>query len=57
LATAIRDGGEIFPVGVREQARQVAANLPPIIDTLQALTERSAGGLGRTLSKPMFRRD
>jgi hypothetical protein len=57
LATAIRDGGEIFPVGVREQARQVAANLPPIIDTLQALTERSAGGLGRTLSKPMLRRD
>jgi len=56
LATAIRDGGEIFPVGVREQARQVAA-IPPIIDTLQALTERIAGGLGRTLSKPMFRRD
>jgi hypothetical protein len=39
-AEAIRDGGEIFPIGVREQARQLADSLPTIIQTLQALSER-----------------
>jgi hypothetical protein len=39
-AEAIRDGGEIFPVGVREQARQLAGSLPLMIQTLQSLSER-----------------
>lgn len=39
-AEAILGGGEIFPVGVREQARQATATLPLVIDTLQALSER-----------------
>ncbi|HEY8618246.1 hypothetical protein [Phenylobacterium sp.] len=39
-AEAIRDGGDIFPVGVREQARQLAEALPLAMQTLQALSER-----------------
>lgn len=39
-AQAVCDGGEIFPVGVREQARQLTATLPQVLRTLQALTER-----------------
>ena len=39
-AEAIRDGGDIFPVGVREHARQLAGSLPHSLLTLQALTER-----------------
>ena len=39
-ATRIVEGGEIFPVGVREQARQLAATLPQAMQTLQALSER-----------------
>jgi hypothetical protein len=39
-AEAIRDGGDIFPIGVREQARQLAESLPNVIQTLQALSER-----------------
>jgi hypothetical protein len=39
-AEKIAEGGEIFPVGVREQARQLAASLPLTMQTLQALSER-----------------
>jgi hypothetical protein len=39
-AEKIRDGGDLFPVGVREQARQVGAMLPQVILTLQSLSER-----------------
>lgn len=39
-AEALRDGGDIFPVGVREQARQLAANLPQTMQTMRALSQR-----------------
>lgn len=39
-AEAIRDGGEVFPVGVREEARQLADSLPLVMQTLQSLSER-----------------
>lgn len=55
-AVAIRDGGEIFPVGVREQARQLANNLPLLIDTLQALSERRVNELSRGAPNPLFKR-
>ena len=54
-ATAIRDGGDIFAVGVREQARQLAATLPLMIDTLQALSERRVNELNRG-TNPIFKR-
>lgn len=39
-AEALRDGGELFPVGVREQARQLADNLPQCMQTMRALSQR-----------------
>jgi hypothetical protein len=39
-AEKIREGGETFPVGVREQARQLASSLPQTMLTLQALSDR-----------------
>ena len=39
-AEAIASGGDVFPVGVREQARRLAAELPPLSQNLQALSER-----------------
>lgn len=56
-ATEIRDGGDIFAVGIREQARQLAANLPSLIDTLQALSERRVSELARGTPNPLFKRD
>lgn len=39
-AEALRDGGDIFPIGVREQARQLADNIPLAVNTMRALTQR-----------------
>lgn len=39
-AEAIRDGGGVFPVGVREEARQLIEALPLVMQNLQSLSER-----------------
>jgi hypothetical protein len=54
-AEAIRDGGEIFPVGVREQARQLAARLPQTTDTLRALTDRHLRQVTGAPVQPVWR--
>jgi len=56
-AEAIRDGGDIFPVGVREQARQLAAALPLTMQTLQALSERRLRQVTGEPAPPVWRRD
>jgi hypothetical protein len=56
-AEAIRDGGDIFPVGVREQARQVAAGLPLTMQTLQALSERRLRAVTGGPAPPVWRRE
>lgn len=55
-AEAIRDGGEIFPVGVREQARQLAAMLPLTMQTLQALTDRHVSQVIGGPTPPVWKR-
>jgi hypothetical protein len=55
-AEAIRDGGDIFAVGVREQARQLAASLPLMIQTLQSLTERHLRQVIGGPAPPIWRR-
>jgi hypothetical protein len=54
-AEAIRDGGEIFPIGVREQARRLAEDLPLIVATLQALSERHLMDVTREPVPPVWR--
>lgn len=54
---AIRDGGDIFPVGVREQARQLSASLPLVIDTLQALAERRVREITGAPIPPIWKGD
>lgn len=54
-AEAIRDGGEIFPIGVREQARQLADNLPNVMQTLQALSERHLREITHEPVPPVWR--
>lgn len=56
-AEAIRDGGEIFPVGVREQARQLADALPLTMQTLQALSERRLRDVAGGPAPPVWRRE
>lgn len=56
-AEAIRDGGEAFPVGVREQARQLADALPLTMQTLQALSERHLRQVTGGPAPPVWRRD
>jgi hypothetical protein len=53
----IRDGGELFPVGIREQARQLAAVLPQIMLTLQSLTERHVREVTHEPMPPVWGRD
>lgn len=54
-AEAVRDGGDIFPVGVREQARQLAASLPLTMQTLQALSERRLREVTGAPAPPVWR--
>lgn len=56
-AEAVRDGGDIFPVGVREQARQLAASLPLTMQTLQALSERRLREVTGAPAPPVWRSD
>lgn len=54
-ACAIRDGGEIFPIGVREQARQLSDVLPLAMQNLQALSERHVRDITRSLPPPVWK--
>jgi hypothetical protein len=54
-AEAIRDGGEIFPIGVREQARQLASSLPLVAQTMQALSERRLREVTGAPAPPVWR--
>jgi len=56
-AEAIRDGGEIFPIGVREQARQLASGLPLVAQTLQALSERHLREVTGAPAPPVWREE
>jgi hypothetical protein len=53
-AEAIRDGGDAFPVGVREQARRLAADLPLTMQTLQAISERTLADLDDAPAPPFW---
>jgi hypothetical protein len=55
-AQKIRDGGELFPIGVREQARQLGASLPQVILTLQSLSERHLREVTRAPMPPIWDR-
>ncbi|HEX2559680.1 hypothetical protein [Phenylobacterium sp.] len=39
-AQAISDGGDVFPVGIREQARRLSEEIPNVSNTLLALLDR-----------------
>lgn len=56
-ALAIREGGEVFPVGVREQCRQLADNLPMVMQTLQALSERQLREISGGPVPPVWKHD
>lgn len=56
-ANAIVEGGEAFPVGVREQARRVATDLPLIAQTIQALCERKIRELSSESAPPVWSGD
>ena len=56
-AEAIRDCPELFPSGVREQARQLAAGLPLVMQTLQALSQRRLSEVSNDPAPPVWARD
>ncbi|MFN3228793.1 MAG: hypothetical protein ACK41P_02950 [Asticcacaulis sp.] len=39
----IAEGGDAYPVGARELARKLAADLPPVIQSLQVILRRQVG--------------
>lgn len=39
----IAEGGDAYPVGARELARKLAADLPPVIQSLQVILRRQTG--------------
>jgi hypothetical protein len=53
-AEAMRDGGDAFPVGAREQARKLAAELPLIMQTLQAISVRTLAELDPSPAPPVW---
>ncbi len=53
-AEALRDGGDAFPVGAREQARRLADDLPLVIQTLQAISERTLSSLDAKPAPPVW---
>jgi hypothetical protein len=55
-AEEIRDCPELFPSGVREQARRLAEGLPQVMQTLQALTERRLADVSDDPAPPVWKR-
>lgn len=56
-AEAIRDGGEVFPVGVREQARQLVDTLPLAMQNMEALCERHLRDISGEPMPPVWKKD
>jgi hypothetical protein len=54
-AEAIRDGGDVFPVGVREEARQLVDALPLVMQNLQSLSERSLRDVSGAPMPPVWK--
>jgi hypothetical protein len=55
-AEAIRDCPDLFPSGVREQARRLADGLPQVMQTLQALSERRLAEVSDEPAAPIWKR-
>jgi hypothetical protein len=55
-AAAITDEPDLFPSGVREQARRLADGLPQVMRTLQALSDRRLSDLLDGPAPPVWRR-
>jgi hypothetical protein len=55
-AEAIRDCPDLFPSGVREQARCLAESLPQVMQTLQALSERRLREVSLEPAPPVWKR-